>query len=485
MIRILLPLVLLFFIPFPGMANKLCVSDTILIKKNDLSVLLKSRNYLEKSDFINQLYPTDYRSSLKSYSNDLKLDSVVVSEWKEETEEFEKSYLYICDFENEGKSVVVKIYYWDTERIKWRINDENYYDFDANNRLKQVEFQNYFLPNYRLYTRVYYEYENGLLKTESHYDRVDEIEFWNEIEQVEYLYNADSSLNTVNVKEWDIFENDWITYAYTSFAYDSIGNLETETGFDYNFYDVESTKKFEVQYSYDDDNNLIEIVKYVPGAGEGVFEEEMKQENFYNASSELEAEIFYNWDFDLKIWLKDTRKLYVNEASGIKLFEESSYAWDEKNSSWEGSNKTEYLSEYNYFSEDIQNWEFMKIYLPAFSFNGVVCDKVEDTRWDIDTWINVSNTNYYFSKDTVVGIEYSGTREISLYPNPVVNALTIKTNILFETTCTVRDLNGRIISQTNFQNNAQIDMSYLKPGIYIVELYSENERIYVDKVIRN
>ncbi len=485
MTRILFVSILLIFITFLGEANDLCFPDTLLIKKSDVSKLLKSRDYIGKTNFLNQPFSSDYYDVLKSSSNKLEFDSIVVSEWSEETEKVEKTHLYTCNFENDGKRVVVNIFYWDAAKNKWFISDENYYLFDENGRLKQVEFQEYFLPTYRWYTRIYYEYENGLLKSESRYDRVDEIEFWDEIEQIEYLYNNDNSLNVVNLKEWDIFENDWITNAYRKFAYDSIGNLTTETGFDYNFYDVESTKKFELQYSYDNNLNLIEIVKYGPGFGEGLFEEERKQENTYTEFSELSTEIFYNWDYDLKIWNADSKNVYSNETQGIQLFEESSYVWKDKEASWKGSNKVEYLSEYNYYSEDINNWEFLQVYMPAFSFDGMVCDKIENTIWENDQWLFSSAYNYYFSIGSVVGIETVENLEISIYPNPVVNVLSVKIDNLFETTCTIRDLNGRILSQTNFQNNTQVDVSYLKSGIYFIELFSENERIYVDKIIKN
>ncbi|MCY1723381.1 T9SS type A sorting domain-containing protein [Prolixibacteraceae bacterium Z1-6] len=485
MFRILLLFTFLTFLAFSGKATDIYQSDTILIKRNDLPALLKSQNYIGKTNFINQQNSHHYVSSLKSYSQNIELDSIVVSEWSEESGKIEKSYLYLCNFENEGKNVAVNIFYWDTEKIKWRINDENYYEFDENNRLKRVEFQEYYLPNYQWYTRIDYEYENGLLKFENRYDRIDEIEFWEEIEQYEYIYNDNNSLKVVHINKWDILENDWVTNAYREFAYDSIGYLTTETGFDYNFYDVESTKKYEVQYSYSDNNNLVEIVKYVPGWDKAIFEPERKQENFYNVSSELNTEIFYDWDYDLKIWLRDVKKLYFNEAQGPKIFEEISYSWNDLNLNWEGSNKIEYLSEYNYFSEDIQNWEFLQIYMPAFSFNGVVCDKIENTIWENDKWLFLSTTNYYFTEGVSVGIETEYDLDIRMYPNPVANMLTIRTNNLFETTCRICDLNGRIINQTNFQNDIQIDVSYLLSGIYLVELYSEDERIYVDKIIKN
>lgn len=484
MMRILFLSILLFSLPFSGKASEKYVSEPITAKQNNLPDLLKGRSFSIKSTLINELYFGDFSNSIKSASYELKLDSIIVSERSEVGGILEKSYLHTCAFDTEANRVVVKIFYWDTENEKWKINDENYYLFDENKRLKQVEFQEYFLPTYRWYTRIDYEYENGLLKTESRYDKVDEIEFWDEIEQIEYVYNADNSINIVNSKEWDIFESDWVTNAYRKFDYDSIGNLVTETGYDYNAYDMIATRKFEFNYRYDENNNLAETVKYGPGEDEEIFEEEWMQVNTYNEYAELTDEVFYNWDYDLKIWLNAEKRLYVNEVQGSKLFEESKHLWDDKNSTWVANSKTAYISENNYFSEDIQNWNFLQVYMPAYSFDNIVCDRIEFAGWENDEWLVLSTNDYYFSEDTVVGIEDSEGLEIRVYPNPVTNLLTIKTGSISESTCTIRDLNGRTLSQTYFQNSIQIDVSAYTSGIYLIELTSDNERIYINKIIK-
>ncbi len=484
MMRFLYLYLFLFSLSFLGKASEKYMSEPFSAKQNNLPDLLKSRSFANKSTLINELYFGDFSEGIKSTSYKLKLDSIIVSERSVVSGNLEKSYLHTCTFDTEGNRVVVNIFYWDTEKEKWRINDENYYLFDENKQLKQVEFQEYFLPTYRWYTRIDYEYENGMLKTESRYDKVDEIEFWDEIEQIEYIYNADNSLNTINSKEWDLFENDWVTNAYRTFDYDSIGNLVTETGFDYNAYDMIATRKFEIQYQYDENNNLSEIVKYAPGENEEVFEEQWMQVNTYNEYAELTGELFFIWDFDLKIWNNAEKNLYVTEAQGSTLFEESKHLWNEKNLEWVASSKTDYISEYNYFLDDIQNWDFLQVYVPAYSFNNVVCDRIEFASWENDEWLVLSANDYYFSEDTVVGIDDSEDLVISVYPNPVTNLLNIKTGNLSESVCTIRDLNGRVLTQTYFQNSTQINVSGFTSGIYLIELTSDNERIYIDKIIK-
>jgi hypothetical protein len=484
MMRILYIFIFLISVPFLGKANEKLVSEPISTKQNMLPELLKGRSFISKTNLIHALYLGDSSVGTKSASYQLKLDSIIVSERSEVSGILEKSYLHTCTFDTDGNRVVVNIFYWDTENKKWKINDENYYLFDENKRLKQVEFQEYFLPTYRWYTRIDYEYENGLLKTESRYDKVDEIEFWDEIEQIEYVYNADNSIHIVNSKEWDLFESDWVTNAYSKFDYDSIGNLVTESGFDYNAYDMISTRKFEIQYRYDVNNNLAETVKYGPGEEEEIFEEEWMEVYTYNEYAELTDEVFYNWDYDLKIWLNAEKKLYINEAQGSTLFEESKHLWDEKKSDWVASSKTDYISEFNYLLDDIQNWNFLQVYMPAYSFNKVVCDKIEFAAWENDEWQVLSSNDYYFSEDTNVGIEDSKDLAISVYPNPVTNLLTITTGSISESTCTIRDLNGRVLTQTYFQNNTQIDMTGFTPGIYLIELTSDTDRIYINKIIK-
>lgn len=465
-------------------ANELSLSDTLSTAGNDVPTLLKGHDHKAIANFLNQHHSYEYFSKLKSVSTELQLDSIVVSEWSDELQRTEKSLMYTCQFENDGQSVLVSIYKWETTDSEWVIHDENYYEFDEEYRIVQIEFQEHINAEYRLYMRIDYEYVNDLLKFESRYDRIDEMEGWDELEQFEYHYNDNNSLKTVDKNEWDTYFDEWATFAYRTFAYDSIGNLTTEVGFDYDYYDNISKKKFELKYAYDTSSNLTEIVEYVPGWEAGVFAPERKQENFYTTSSELLSEIFYSYSYDADDWVGQVKRIYADEKDGDKIYDVSSYLWDDEMHEWVGSQRMEFLSENNYYNSDIQNWEFLEVYMSAFSFDEVVCDRIESSSWVENEWIYSGNTNYYFSDGILVGIDDLAETKFKIYPNPVVDKLTIESDNFEETICILRDLNGRVILQTTFHNSEQLNLSYLKSGIYIVEVSTKEGGAFVHKMIK-
>lgn len=482
MVRITLLFLFVLSFVLCSKANELGLSDTLYVRKSNLSILLKSNNHIEKANFLNALYSPAH-AHLKSYSSGLQLDSIVATEWFDETQTIEKSMLFTCTFENDGKEVLVDIFRWDATESKWIIDDQNYYFFDEADRLKQIEFQEYINAEYRLYTRIHYVYENDLLKYENRFDRIDEVETWNALGQVEYRYNANNTVRSVYLNNWDSYEG-WITEFYEKYAYDSIGNLATQTGFDYEFYDGISKKKYELHHSYNESNKLVETVEYIPGWEEDVFVPEHKQENTYNASSNLDSETYSNWDYDSERWVGNVKLNYSDLTDGTKVYESTSFLWAKENRKWEESQKMEFFAENNFLTSDIENWEFIETYMPAYSFDNVVCDKIINSSWGNNGWANSGGMDYYFSDGTIVGVNEMEKYTVNVYPNPVVDVLNIKTDNFEEIKCVIRHLNGQIILQSNFQSRGQFQLSELTSGVYFVELYAQNYQPQIHKIIK-
>lgn len=483
--RILLQLVCILFLFQSASANESFSLDTLPSLKDDLSTLLKNNDYLAKTQFLNSFYSPAYLGGLKSNSDDLILDSIVVNEWLDELNRIEKSLLYTCKFEDEGKTVLVDIKNWDPLRNIWINGSHNYYWFDEQGKLEEVEFQEYVSPEYRLYTRINYEYENGLLKYESKYDRIDEIEYWDEIEQLEYQYFDNNLLKTVYTNEWDIYEVAWITETYRSYTYDSTGVLNTETGFDYNFIENSSEKKFELIYDYDSLGNIQEVVEYIPGWEEGPFVPERKQTNTYDESAKLESKSYYNWDYDADGWNGEIRWVYNNKPDGSVLFELNNYLWDTEKSKWESNYMSEFTSENMFVSSEITDWDFLETYMPVYAFDKEVCDRIETRKLQNDVWETIGFSDYHFSNDTLVGLNDTYQSAMRVYPNPVFDVLYVETNNFDEMTCIITNLYGQIVVQVKIQNRKGISLQGLKAGFYFVKISSENRTIYTQKIVKN
>ncbi len=78
-------------------------------------------------------------------------------------------------------------------------------------------------------------------------------------------------------------------------------------------------------------------------------------------------------------------------------------------------------------------------------------------------------------------IENSNKLEITLYPNPCYNRLSVKGKY---NTVTVYDIYGKGLMQKQFDGSQQIDISKLKPGILLVKAEGEHHTSKVIKVLK-
>ena len=65
--------------------------------------------------------------------------------------------------------------------------------------------------------------------------------------------------------------------------------------------------------------------------------------------------------------------------------------------------------------------------------------------------------------------------QVSFYPNPVTNNLTVSTADNESLSVTISDINGKVmlVEQTNF-NKITLDVTALKTGIYIIDIATNN-----------
>jgi len=139
---------------------------------------------------------------------------------------------------------------------------------------------------------------------------------------------------------------------------------------------------------------------------------------------------------------------YVNSTEG-------EYDW---------TSKTHIYNPYNY--------EFVISY-PEFTF------PIDNTESDIFLHVNGTTEDFYihltFNHTATTGINDLFTEtdknDITLYPNPVVNTLSISGN--FEQ-ATIFDMSGKMVLSTTESN---INMSEFKNGVYIVNVDGVSKRI--------
>lgn len=102
-----------------------------------------------------------------------------------------------------------------------------------------------------------------------------------------------------------------------------------------------------------------------------------------------------------------------------------------------------------------------------FQYDNVPCDMI--TSWP-DSFTQL-NTNSLFT----------------LYPNPVVDELTIEYNEAWDTRFNLDlfDLSGKLVNSRTFCPGAKIDLSYLHQGLYSIIIYNNNKYYYNGNIYKN
>mgnify|MGYP000480572764 CR=1 FL=1 len=125
------------------------------------------------------------------------------------------------------------------------------------------------------------------------------------------------------------------------------------------------------------------------------------------------------------------------------------------------------------------------------SFNAVnnpnlTCITVDDVAYSTTSWASNIDATASFSLDCSenVNVDELSLENVTIYPNPVQNQLfvevenenTIKMNIV--------DFTGKMVKSISNGNSKSIDVSSLNQGIYILEIYSENGLMSINKFIK-
>ena len=106
------------------------------------------------------------------------------------------------------------------------------------------------------------------------------------------------------------------------------------------------------------------------------------------------------------------------------------------------------------------------------------CSSTDVSNWTGASTLGCSITAYYWfltlSNDNFVS--GSENNKLEIYPNPTKNIIHIKNNTEIEKIKIFDYLGKEVLTQT--QNNNEINVENLSKGIYLIEIHSENEKVY-------
>lgn len=108
------------------------------------------------------------------------------------------------------------------------------------------------------------------------------------------------------------------------------------------------------------------------------------------------------------------------------------------------------------------------------------CIKVDDATWSNTNWNTFIDNSASFDENCSASLTTIDANSFQLYPNPVEDFLTIKSEHLIDHV-EVISLNGQIVGS---YSSTTIDLSQAEPAIYFMKLYTTNSEVYTTKIIK-
>jgi hypothetical protein len=141
--------------------------------------------------------------------------------------------------------------------------------------------------------------------------------------------------------------------------------------------------------------------------------------------------------------------------------------------------------DYSYF-EDV---EMESVYIPLnYSSDGSYSsmpDNIHAYKWNVfsQSYVDCSYINYYISSTGYTGVTASAPLYAKVYPNPAHNTLKLKLSaISSESIISIYNLSGQLQLNTTVNSDGSIDLSGLKPGMYVLRV-DEGDEVFTEKII--
>jgi hypothetical protein len=276
-----------------------------------------------------------------------------------------------------------------------------------------------------------------------------------DINKSEYEYDDINNQLIEHFYIWDNNANTWI--GNRKYEYDNNNNriLYILYLWDTNTNTWAMSHKYE--YEVDDANHPILYVLYYWDSDS--WKEITKIKYDYDTSRNPISYISYSQSIETDEWTKYGRNEVYYDANNMELY--VCYSLDRNTNAWINGAKIEY--EY-----DTDN----KLMLTT------------QHSWDSENnaWMVSSESQYYYSTHSTSDISTDNLSNITVFPNPTTNYITIRG--AESSSVTIFDLGGRAVYQQNhIGKDETISVSTWTTGTYLVVIQTGNEKI-VHKIVK-
>jgi hypothetical protein len=365
----------------------------------------------------NGVYVNSYKNVYTYNSSDLMTSRI---EYMWDGTQFEPSSKTVKAYDQYDNEIEYTYYYWDMNDWVIGYGNKTSNTYTATGKILVSTISEFDINTavWTPYYRMTNTYNASSYQTSVLYEMYDAGN-WENMSKEEYTLNASGHWSEIMIFNWDLHTNDW----------------------------QEETKVIGISWLDFDEFLVLEGI--IQTKNNNVWENEMKILVTYNGNKMILSETYQRWLFGS----------WVNSERNVNTY-------DAKN------NLTENLYQ-NYLLTWITNGG--QRYLYDYAANGNVLS-IEDSFYDMGQWIKSGKRiNIYFSSSIK---NSKKEHNLSVYPNPVMDRLTIELNSDNISIINVFNISGQnVISRQVGANSGKvnIDVANLNSGVYFIQVISGNQ----------
>ena len=472
--------------PFPGSAHLVSNPENLFFRQKDAT--LQQLDGLVWTFFNDQTSAWENDSRFEYYYDaGMHLAIEIYGTWSNPDNKWINAEKDTYKYDNNGNITKQTVYYWDSDTGNWANVSGYTYSYNANGYLVE-------------YTEIYW---------------LTDLQDWINNEKKNFSYNDAGNVTEIDFSFWDANNNEWVIGSKYENAYTNSGNLENQI-ISYNNGTDEWSNYQQHNYTYDGNGNKLSDITY-NWDGISSWTESSKSAYSYDENDNLLDKTEFGWDPATSTWINYREYIYMYNSTDNVITGETDKMWDNTNAEWVNMYSYEFIydSKGNFINETDKVWDETKsdwinyyktdieyttsmnasdLVLPfdentiATFFSHGRIETISDFLWDTqtNTWLQYDNAKFHYSNFNPTGIgDVLSKQHFKIYPNPVTDILTINLGDYNTAEFTVISENGEkvIVMQLEDQQNL-VHLKSLKPGNYIIELRHNNQRIYMERMVK-
>lgn len=392
-----------------------------------------------------------------------KLEYEILQYWDETLSQLVNHSKTYYGYDNKGNLTLYGVSHWEENQwgIGWKID----YAYDTNGNLLQ-EIESYWWESqWQDSSKIEYTYDtNGNLTQviEYHWSSSQ----WKFDFKYEYTYNANGDIIQLLEYYWN--GSQWINDINTEYTYDSKGNLIQVIEVRWSQWTNQWSNSDKNEYTYDINGNITEYIDYNWSSVASQWINNFKTVYIYDKLSKLRQIIDLDWNGSQ--WINYGNTEYIYDAY-LNIVQGINYNWN--GSQWVNDRKYNFTYNNSYAFSDLLLPEIYGNTLINIFFNHMLTNG-KSYIWDttLNDWTVTDNSDFSYSEHEILSVPESNVGQIKIYPNPVSNVLTIKSEIDIIDKVEIYSVFGKKIKTINsyFEN---INTEDLSNGIYLLRINSE------------